>query len=128
MKSRRIYIAAAYGDHALAAATASKLRRSDFLTTSTWHDVPMMPSEPTDRPTRQALCMRNYHNLLAADVLLLLWSENCRGSLVEAIEAYHGGREVLIVGDPVKMTLMLDRWGMRFFATVDDAIKALEAT
>ena len=128
--SCRIFIGAATGDGDRAAAAASLLRRSGYITVSSWHDRDdRMPSDKhiTDLATRREIRRRNRNDLLKADVFVLMFSPECRGALMELAWAEKDGAKLFVVGKAMDITLMGLCEDTKFVDTIEQVIAALAA-
>jgi hypothetical protein len=125
----RVYVAAPYGRKNLASGVGSTLRQNGHRVTSGWHDTDYTPEKvvqiESNLVAREAEATQDYNDLRAADTCLLLLYPECKGALCEFTEAYLSGKTVCVVGDPFCSTLMLQRPGVKWFSTLDEAVQFL---
>lgn len=125
---KRVYVAARFGNQSLARAVADALRREGHRVVSRWQDSQLTAADENDPGVRSSVAATNIEDLRAADALVLLACPNdlgMRGALVETAIAWWSGKRVVIVGDRLAITLMLDVDGVTFVADIDAALAAL---
>jgi hypothetical protein len=128
MIARRIYVAARMADKGKAAALAAALRLQGHRVCSGWHDWPDVEDVAAAegcRATRQLISARCHADLREAGCIVALAHPDCRGTLVELATAYHLGQEVLVIGDPCDLTLMLDLPEVRWVPSTSAALAVL---
>ena len=129
MGSFRVFVAGSYRERDRAAEAARLLNHhGSHMIVSRWHAGPAIPGGDAgvlDRKERQAICRGNEDDLRQADVFVLLASPYCQGSLVEFGDAWHAGKKMHVVGDPMRCSIMLDRSGVTFSGTIEDVLKEL---
>ncbi len=129
---RRVYVATSFANAHGAALAAAELAEAGHLVVSNWHRNPPPAAHENLPDVRGGICRRNVDDLRDADTVVVLASRvvgadpaALRGALVELALAWSWGHRIVVVGDRLALTLMVDLPDVRWCATLGAALDAL---